>query len=222
MNLESLLKDIYDRLLTAYGPQGWWPADGPFEVMIGAVLTQNTSWRNVEQALASLSSIAELTPGSILGLGEEELASAIRSSGYFRQKAERVRLFCTYLVADYGGHVGAMDDRSTADLRRELLDLKGIGPETADSILLYALNRPVFVVDAYTTRLLLRLGLVKEGAGYQDTQMMFMDSLAPDSGLFNEYHALIVAHGKQRCRKSAPLCRQCPLETICVYGQREA
>lgn len=209
---------IYEKLLRTYGSQSWWPANSSFEVMIGTILTQNTAWFNVEKAIAGLRKACELTPASILSLTSYRLEEAIRPSGYYRQKADRLRGYCRYLMGTYGGDVSRMKDVETVILRDELLALKGIGPETADSILLYALNRPVFVIDAYTIRFLSRLGLCEEKVKYDDLQSLFMDNLEPDALIFNEYHALIVKHGKQKCTKRTPECNSCVLNNICTFA----
>ena len=211
MTLAFKVKEVYRLLLDAYGPQNWWPADTPFEVMLGAILTQNTAWANVERAIAALKSAIPLEPDAILGLDEETLQAAIRPSGYFRQKERRLRLLCRYILEQYDGDISGMEVVDTGTLRTGLLGINGIGPETADSILLYALNRPVFVVDAYTVRLLDRLGMLEGSGGYSEVQELFTESLDPDAAMFNEFHALIVIHGKERCRKRAPLCEGCPL-----------
>jgi len=215
--MTAAFTDIYHRLLEIYGPQGWWPADSPFEVVLGAILTQNTAWRNAESALASLKDVVPLDPESILNLDEETLLNSIRPSGYYRQKAHKLRIICRYLADNYDGDLANMETKGTAELRGELLDLHGIGPETADSILLYALNRPVFVVDAYTIRLFERLGHLSIDSSYNQVQEMFMKSLEPDPAVYNEYHALIVIHGKELCRKSRSLCSQCRLADMCAY-----
>lgn len=211
MTKASTPKDVYQALFDAYGPRNWWPADTPFEVMLGAILTQNTAWNNVERAIVSLKAVAPLEPERILNLDEETLQDAIRPSGYFRQKERRLRLLCRYIMERYDGDIAGMERVDTEALRGELLGLNGIGPETADSILLYAFNRPVFVVDAYTVRLMDRLGLLEGSGGYNEVQELFTESLEPDTAMYNEYHALIVIHGKERCRKRAPLCEGCPL-----------
>lgn len=215
--MTSAFTDIYHRLLEIYGPQGWWPADSPFEVVLGAVLTQNTAWRNVESALVSLKEAVALDPEPILNLEKETLQNSIRPSGYYRQKAQRLRILCRYLTDNYDGDLANMETKGTTELRGEFLDLHGIGPETADSILLYAFNRPVFVVDAYTIRLFERLGHLSAGSSYNQVQEMFMDSVEPDPAVYNEYHALIVIHGKELCRKTQPLCSQCRLADMCCY-----
>jgi endonuclease-3 related protein len=211
---------IYEKLLRIYGSQSWWPANTPFEVMVGAILTQNTAWGNVEKALADLSKVCDLTPEGILSLAPEQLQEAIRPSGYFRQKAFRLRGFCQFLAQRYGVDPSSMAPVPVAELREELLSLHGIGPETADSILLYALGRPVFVVDAYTIRLFSRIGLCEEKAKYDDVQSLFMNNLQLDVQMFNEYHALIVVHSKARCRKREPVCEKCPLEDMCVWRSK--
>ncbi|TNF50635.1 endonuclease III domain-containing protein [bacterium] len=215
LNQRTALTDIYNRLLERYGPQGWWPADTPFEVILGAILTQNTAWRNVETALASLKEAAPLELERILDLEEESLQQSIRPSGYYRQKARRLRTICRYLLEKYDGDILALAEMETADLRDELLKLDGIGPETADSIILYAFERPVFVVDAYTMRIFGRLGHLRGRESYNQVQAMFTQSLELDADMFNEYHALIVRHGKQTCRKTDPLCPDCCLLDIC-------
>ena len=216
----ALLKAIYETLYNTYGPQSWWPADSPFEVMLGAILTQNTAWTNVEKAMAGLRISCELTPEGILSLSQDLLEEAIRPSGYFRQKASRLRGFCRFLLDEYGSDLTGMAPVPTGQLRENLLALHGIGPETADSILLYALDRPVFVVDAYTFRLFSRLGLCAENAKYDDIQALFIENLEPDVRMFNEYHALIVKHAKEICRKRNPHCDKCALTTICGFNSR--
>lgn len=215
MNTSTLLQHIFESLLAFYGPQHWWPADTPFEVMVGAILTQNTAWTSVEKAIARLADICDMTPQGILALPSAQLEEAIRPSGYFRQKAQRLRHLCGYLLERYGGMIPNMNGIPIARLRVELLRLHGIGPETADSILLYALEKPVFVVDAYTVRLCSRLGMIDGNSKYARVQSLFMDNLEPDVTTFNEYHALMVKHGKERCRKRAPLCKECPLGDMC-------
>ena len=220
MTLTHNLQQIFENLLKEYGPQSWWPADSPFEVMIGAILTQNTAWSNVEKAVSGLKKAVSPTPGGILSLAPERLEEAIRPSGYFRQKADRVRGFCHYLLKVWEGDISLMEEAETTKLREELLALKGIGPETADSILLYALDRPVFVVDTYTVRLLSRLGLCDEGAKYAEVQSLFTDNLDHDAQMFNEYHALIVTHCKLVCKKREPECGNCALGQMCAFNLR--
>ncbi|MDF1526335.1 MAG: endonuclease III domain-containing protein [bacterium] len=218
MSQSDLLYQIYTRLQEEYGPQSWWPADTPFEVMLGAILTQNTSWTNVEKAMANLREVCELTPEGILSLTPDRLEEAIRSTGYFRQKSARLRSFCQFLMDRYPGDLSCMRECDTGELRAELLSLNGIGPETADSILLYALQGPVFVVDAYTIRLFSRLGLCTEKAKYHEVQSLFMDNIEHDVQMFNEYHALIVLHCKLMCKTKVPLCIECSLRDFCRYG----
>ncbi|KAA6185748.1 endonuclease [Thiohalocapsa marina] len=209
----ELLRGVFERLLIAYGPQGWWPAETPFEVMIGAVLTQNTAWINVERALQRLSARVPLRADTLLALPEPDLAEAIRPAGYFNVKARRLRAFCATLLESGGEPALAAID--TPPLRRLLLDIHGVGPETADDILLYAFDRPVFVVDAYTRRLFGRLGWLAGDETYDQIRLGFEQALGPDVSLFNEYHALIVRHAKDVCRARKPRCAQCCLMDIC-------
>lgn len=200
-------------LYNAYGPQYWWPADSDFEVMVGAILTQNTNWANVEKAISNLKSAGLFSPHALYKLPIERLAELIRPAGYYNIKAERLRAFLEYLYHRWGGDVELMKTENTEQLRQELLQVKGIGPETADSILLYALNRPVFVVDAYTKRILQRHGIVGENATYSEIQDIFHRVLPRNPQLFNEYHALLVAVGKNNCKRT-PLCSRCPLSPL--------
>jgi endonuclease-3 related protein len=211
------LNQTYQTLLSHYGPRHWWPADSPFEVVVGAVLTQNTNWNNVEKAIANLRREQALSAPRILQLPVPELEGLIRPSGYFRQKAARLQLFCRHLEQQHGGDLNAWLAGDLDQVREELLSLKGIGPETADSILLYAGQRPSFVVDAYTRRLFGRLGVLHGRESYDEIRTWFMESLEGDVKLYNEYHALIVIHAKETCRKK-PLCRTCPCCAACRYG----
>lgn len=222
MELGPLLLEIYRRLFEAYGPQGWWPGESRFEVMVGAILTQNTAWRNVERALARLKAEGLLSPQALYALPLEELAERLRPAGTYRVKAARLRAFLEYLFRAHGGDPEGLTRGDLSALRRELLAVPGIGPETADSILLYGAGHPTFVADAYTVRLLERLGLLPAGASSADCRSLFLRHLPPDPPLFNEYHALIVRHGKERCRKRAPRCRACPLLDRCAYGVARA
>jgi endonuclease-3 related protein len=210
---EPLLRDVVARLSATHGPQHWWPAETPFEVMVGAVLTQNTAWQNVERALKRLRARLPLQADALLALPESELADAIRPAGYFNVKAKRLRAFCTALI-DAGGE-SALAALDTTALRRLLLDIHGVGPETADDILLYAFHRPVFVVDAYTRRLFERLGWLTGAEGYEAVRLEFEQALGPDLALFKELHALIVRHGKATCRARKPCCDRCCLAEIC-------
>ncbi|OEU72853.1 MAG: endonuclease [Desulfuromonadales bacterium C00003107] len=213
--LTGCLDDIFNRLLTHFGALHWWPAESPFEVVVGAILTQNTAWRNVEGVIAALKDEAPLTVASLLWMDRQRLEELIRPSGFFRQKAERLQLFATYLMDHYAGDLGAMLSGPLQQVRDELLCCKGVGPETADSILLYAGDRPSFVVDAYTRRLFGRLGLLQGKESYDKVRQMFMTHLPHNSDLFNEYHALIVEQCKQYCR-TKPLCCDCPLQGDCA------
>lgn len=213
----SRLIEVHDRLLDHFGPQEWWPGDTPFEVMVGAVLTQNTAWTNVERAIDRLRDADCLDAQSILDCDETTLPDLIRPSGYFNIKADRLRHLCRWYL-NHGGHK-QLKQWETDDLRRDLLAVKGIGPETCDDILLYAFHRPVFVVDAYTVRIFTRLGLIDDDPGYEALRAAIEKALPSDTALFNEYHALIVQLGKDICRPR-PVFSACPLGTICPYAER--
>ncbi|MEA3438072.1 MAG: endonuclease III domain-containing protein [Thermodesulfobacteriota bacterium] len=208
---KNIFLEIYEKLYNFYGPQKWWPGRSRFEVIVGAILTQNTSWSNVEKAIAVLRKKRILKPERILKADIRKLAASIRSSGCFNQKAKKLKNFANFLFKYYNGSLEMMFKGQTADLRKMLLELNGIGEETADSILLYAGCKPVFVVDAYTRRLFSRYGIVQARDTYTQIQKKFMDNLDNDAGLFNEYHALIVTLGKSVCLKKNPLCGNCPL-----------
>ena len=212
MTREALLMAMYQAMLDAKGPSGWWPAQTPFEMIVGAVLTQNTNWGNVEKALDNLRGADALSPGGIEALGGDELADLIRPSGYYRVKAVRLKALVARLREECGHDLDELARRPLDDLRPALLEVKGVGPETADSILLYALEKPSFVVDAYTKRILSRHALIAEDAGYDEMREFFMDVLEPDVALFNEYHALIVRVGKAHCAARTPKCDGCPLQ----------
>jgi endonuclease-3 related protein len=211
--MKSLLMQIYEILYRSFGPMHWWPGETPFEVMVGAILTQNTSWKNVEKAIQKLKKNGFLNPNGIHRLKTGPLASLIRSSGYYRIKAKRLKAFVGFLFEEYGGDIEKVKRRRLMELREELLGVNGIGPETADSILLYGLQKPIFVVDAYTKRILSRLGIVPEKASYEAIQNLFMNHLPHDERLFNEYHALLVHLGKNVCKKT-PECDICPIKGI--------
>lgn len=200
----------YRALLRRFGPQRWWPARTPFEVMVGAVLTQNTAWTNVEKAIRNLRRVRLLHPRRLARADLRTIARAVRPSGYFNVKARRLRTFVRWFVERYGADVRRMRRVPLPRLRSELLAVNGVGPETADSILLYALDRPTFVVDAYTHRVLTRHGLVPEATGYDGMKAYFEERLAPDAARFNEFHALLVAVGKEFCAPT-PRCERCPL-----------
>jgi endonuclease-3 related protein len=210
--LNSLLK-IYELLYDRYGPQYWWPGESRFEIIIGAILTQNTNWQNVEKAISNLKSANLLSPQKLQKLQVEKLAELIRPAGYYNIKAVRVKNFLNWLFETRDGSLESVEQIDTATLREALLGIKGIGPETADSIALYAFNKPIFVVDAYTARVMTRHRLIESGAGYDALQELFMNGLEQDSKLFNEYHALLVRVGKDHCRKTAR-CPGCPLEEL--------
>ncbi|MGB0723638.1 MAG: endonuclease III domain-containing protein [Gammaproteobacteria bacterium] len=206
------LHDIHARLLAHRGARHWWPADTPFEIMVGAILTQNTAWRNVERAIANLKAADALSPEAILAAPPETLADWLRPSGYFNVKARRLRNYCQW-YQDNGGFQG-LKTWKTAPLRAAVLSVNGVGPETADDIVLYAFDRPVFVIDTYTRRIFSRLGLIKGDEPYETLRAAFEQSLGPDAPLFNEYHAQIVGLGNQTCRPK-PLCGKCPLSGLC-------
>jgi len=209
------LETIFEKLTTTYGSLYWWPAETPFEVAIGAILTQNTNWKNVEMAITNLRDEQTLTPQTIAELPRQKLEQLIRPSGFFRQKTERLQLLVEHLQSRHNNQLEQLLSQPIDVARNELLQLKGIGPETADSILLYAGGLPSFVVDAYTRRLFERLGFLCGNESYEQIRTLFMDQLPTDSTLFNEYHALIVEHCKRFCRKR-PLCIDCPLSDICI------
>jgi len=210
----SSLKKTFERLLFHYGPQHWWPADSPFEVMVGAVLTQNTAWSNVARAISNLKEDGRLAPEAIVGLSDAALAELIRPAGYFNVKARRLKNFCQWYL-DQGGY-DVLSSLETPNLRKRLLSVNGIGPETADDMLLYAFNRPVFVVDAYTRRLFSRLGNVNGNEDYEFLRTMFEKKIGPDVPKYNEYHALIVRHAKEICR-TLPRCNDCCLARHCRF-----
>jgi endonuclease III related protein len=202
----------YQTLLDHLGPQNWWPARTPFEVIVGAILTQNTSWTNVERAIANLRREHLLTPHALGRVPTARLASLIRSSGYFRQKAKKLKAFVRFLRAEYSGSLARMFRTPTLELREELLAVHGIGPETADSILLYAGHKKVFVVDAYTKRIFSRHGLVSENVPYEELRSLIEAALPRDVSRYNEFHALLVQVGKNWCRPRELRCADCPLQ----------
>jgi len=218
--MNKLLK-IYSLLLKEYGKQHWWPVTSnqpEFEIIIGAILTQNTSWKNVEIAISNLRKNNLIRVEEIKGINKNKLAALIKPSGYYNQKAERLKIFAEYITANYNGNLNKFLIKDTAKLRKELLTIKGIGPETADSIILYAAKKPVFVVDAYTKRIFTRLGMINKKSSYEEIQSFFQERLKNNVNLFNEYHALLVKHAKQYCR-TRPLCSGCPLKGDCEYGK---
>ncbi len=209
----SQLVRIYHDLFAHYGPRHWWPADSPFEVMVGAVLTQNTAWTNVERALARVKGVVALEAAPMAALPVDVLADALRPAGYYNVKARRLQALCRWVV-DQGG-MGALHGMETRPLRAGLLNVHGVGPETADDMVLYAFGRPVFVIDAYTRRLFARLGFVRNQESYEGLRARFERALPRDPVLYNEYHALIVEHAKTTCR-TRPLCQNCILRPRCA------
>jgi endonuclease III related protein len=218
--MEERLEDIYARLSARFGAQRWWPGDGAFEVIVGAILTQNTAWTNVEKAIANLKRARLLTPARMRRAPATQLARLIRPSGYFNLKAKKLKAFTRFLFAEHRGSLARLFRLDTATLREQLLAVYGIGPETADSIILYAARQPIFVVDAYTRRICARLGLARDDASYDELQRLFMEHLPREESLFNEYHALLVALGKNYCTKRAPRCGACPVMKVCATGKK--
>jgi len=216
--MKRTLQTAYERLAKHYGPTHWWPGDTPFEIAVGAVLTQNTAWTNVERAIANLKKSRLLTPKAILNCETARLEQALVPSGYFRVKAKRLRAFCDYLVEHYRGSMKRMAARPLELLRPELLEVNGIGPETADDILLYACEKPVFVVDAYTRRIFHRHGWADGAIRYEELRAIFETHLPLDVPVFKEYHGLIVYTGKDFCRRT-PKCADCPLCPMLEPGQ---
>jgi endonuclease III related protein len=227
--MPSVQRQVYDALLEALGPQHWWPGDTPFEIMVGAVLTQNTSWQNVERAIANLRAADLLDPQALYDVPVEELEELIRPAGYYPVKAKRLRSLLEFLHDRYGGSLTAMFETPLSTLREkllavhgigpeELLAVHGIGPETADDILLYVGKLPTFVVDAYTYRILARHGWIDFEADYHEIKDYLESGLPQDAPLFNEYHALLVRVGKHFCKKARPLCEGCPLQSLLPEG----
>ncbi len=212
--LQVDIQKVYLELRMQQGELGWWPAESVFEILVGAVLTQNTAWTNVEKAIQSLKEGGLLSPQAILGCENEILANRIRSSGYFNVKAKRLRAVCEWYVLN--GEFEAISQWSTDLLRESLLQVHGVGPETADDIILYAFKRPVFVVDAYTRRMFSRLGLTQAKQDYESLRAVFENNLEPDAQLFGDYHAHIVEHAKNIC-KVKPSCTECVLNRLCCY-----
>jgi endonuclease III related protein len=209
-----ILHEVYERLLARFGPQHWWPGESPFEVLVGAVLVQNTAWKNVERAIENLRAAGVLEPRALYELPVDDLAALIHPAGYFQVKAKRLRNLLKLVVDDYDGSLDAMFRTDLSTLREQLLGVHGIGPETADAILLYAGGMPTFVVDTYTHRVLARHGWIDYDADYHEIQDYFQASLPDDASLYNEYHALLVQVGKEHCRRTAPLCAACPLVSL--------
>jgi endonuclease-3 related protein len=207
------LKEIYDLLFERFGSQHWWPGETKDEIVAGAILTQNTNWQNVEKALNNLKNANLMTLEKLHGLEQDRLAELIRPAGYYNIKAKRLKNFLNWLFEQRGGSIEGLEKLSTATFREELLGINGIGRETADSILLYAFERPVFVVDAYTYRIAVRHQLIEPECDYEQLRSLFEDNLETDVKLFNEFHALIVRAGKEFCRPQAK-CKGCPIESL--------
>jgi endonuclease-3 related protein len=209
----KILVEMYERILKAVGPRGWWPAESPFEVIVGAILTQNTSWANVERAIDNLKGAGILSPSGIRDIAEDELAEVIKPSGFYRVKARRLKGYVHFFYEEFEGDMGRMRSQDLIPLRERLLRVDGLGPETADSILLYALEKPIFVVDAYTKRIFSRHNLISERGNYEEVQGMVMREFGREVGRYNEFHALLVFLGKHWCRR-VPRCEGCPLEGL--------
>lgn len=205
------IKEFYTKLIRHYGPQGWWPAESRLECIIGAILTQNTSWKNVEKALKNLKNNDLINFNNLLRISLPELAEIIRPSGYYNLKATRLKNFVEFIKENYDSKIENMLNEKTTVIRKKLLLINGIGSETADTIILYALEKPVFVVDRYTYRIFNRHHLITEKTSYEDIQKLFTDSIEQKTQIYNEFHALIVRLGKDHCKKS-PKCSGCPLE----------
>lgn len=214
--VDKTLGKVFDLLLDHYGPQHWWPADDPFEVIIGAILTQSTAWRNVEKAIANLKVRGLLSPEGLMALSIHELAELIRSSGYYNAKAAKIKSFLLWFKERHDNDLNKLAVLDVSELRQQLLMVKGIGEETADSIILYALDKPIFVIDAYTRRVVSRLGIAPLHDRYEDYQKLFMNHLPCDVAMFNEYHALLVRHGKEICKKQ-PVCEGCYISSLCRH-----
>ena len=215
-SISQALQDIYHRLIDYYGPQHWWPAKEPFEVIIGAILTQSAAWLNVEKVISNLKAAGVLSPGALRRLSLPEISDLIRPSGYYNAKAFKLKSLVDWLEEFCNDDLGRVFAGDATRLRQQLLSVYGIGPETADSIILYAANKPVFVIDAYTRRIISRIGLNPDRNSYSAWQSLFIDNLPAETELFNEYHALLVCLGKNVCRKR-PLCQQCCLNDLCRY-----
>ncbi|HEY4759162.1 MAG TPA: endonuclease III domain-containing protein [Thermoguttaceae bacterium] len=216
--MPGVMLQVYNRLYKTFGPQHWWPGESAFEVMVGAVLTQNTNWQNVEKAIGNLRQADLLEPRALYSVPVEELEELTRPAGYFRIKARRLRSLLEFVVKHYDGSLEAMFSTDLHTLREELLAIHGIGQETADSILLYAGALPTFVVDAYTHRVFARHGWIGFDTDYHQIQDYIQSSLPEDVQLYNEYHALLVHLGKHYCRKSKPKCKECPLADMLPEG----
>ena len=214
--LRQSLEEVYQRLLDRFGPQHWWPADEPFEVIVGAILTQSAAWGNVEKAIGNLRGAGALSPRALRKLPKAKLAELVYPCGYYNAKALKLKAFALWLGNHYDDDLNELFTLDAADLRQQLLSVHGVGQETADSIILYAAGKPVFVIDAYTRRIISRLGLAPEKESYTAYQALFEENLPQDAKLYNEYHALLVCLGKNVCRRQ-PLCGDCCLDDICHF-----
>ena len=215
------LLNLYDQLRSEYGAQAWWPAETPFEVIIGAILVQSTAWRNVVKAIGNLRDADLLTPPKLAAISQPRLEELVRPSGYFRVKAKKLRAFLTHLEVHHSYRLDSLFAAEVFTMRQELLSIYGIGNETADSIILYAAEKPIFVIDSYTHRLFSRLGWIAGKYDYDKLQAIFMDALPHDVRLFNEFHALIDRHSSRICRKT-PHCEECVLRAECPFEGKEA
>lgn len=211
---------LYSALLRHYGNPAWWPAESPFEVCMGAILTQNTSWTNVEKAINRLKRSTKIDPASIVHLGQEDLEELIKQSGFYRQKARRLLIFSRFILERCNGDIGALSVGPVEEVRRTLLQLEGIGDETADAIMVYACGLPVFVADAYSRRVLSRLGLVEADSDYAEVREIVEGKFGKDTLRLNRLHALLVEFSKDKCRKT-PLCKNCFLMNSCPFGSRQ-
>jgi endonuclease-3 related protein len=218
-NQDRTLISIYDRLYDHYGPQDWWPADSDLEIIISAILTQSASWRNVEKALNALKVRNLMDVDALRSIDQSRLAQVIRPSGYFNAKAAKIKAFVAMLDEHYRGRLGMLLSEPLDAIRERLIATPGIGPETADAIVLYAAGLPTFVIDAYTRRIMRRIGLGPANDSYEDWRRFFLESLPADPTMFNEYHALLVAHGKALCQRHYVLCESCPLLSLCATGE---
>ena len=214
--IKQTLQNIYHQLMARYGPQYWWPAQEPFEIIVGAILTQAAAWGNVEKAIANLKAAKALSPKALRQLSLPEVATLIRPCGYYNAKALKLKSFAHWLEEHYNDNLGMLFASNVDHVRQQLLSVHGIGQETADSIILYTANKPIFVIDAYTRRIINRIGLAPDSNSYTAYQALFMDNLPTDTRLFNEYHALLVRLAKDVCR-NRPLCQQCCLNNICHF-----
>ncbi|MGH8103699.1 MAG: methyltransferase domain-containing protein, partial [bacterium] len=229
--LKKKIPELLQSLESAYGRRGWWPHDAEYhrrhatdpreEILIGAILTQNTAWTNVEKAIQNLKSANALSLKAIAEMNESRLADLLRPSGYFRAKAKKLKAFAEFVERRWGEDLNQTETLSTEELRKALLSIWGIGPETADSIVLYAFNRPVIVVDAYTQRIVQRLAMTNEKMNYADCQALFLEATGAEPYLYQEYHALLVEHAKRHCTSGIPRCTECPVLSMCAFGRNE-